>query len=83
MPLPDIKAMLSPKSAIKSWKTTLAGGVAALGEYLSKDTDPTMQMVGTVMVYVGLILVGIFARDHSVSSEAGGVKPPDASQPPA
>lgn len=81
MPLPDIKAMLAPKSMVKSWKTTLAGAVAALGEYLSKpDQEPVVQTIGTIMVYAGLVMVGIFARDSNVSSESAGAKPAD--QPP-
>ncbi|MFH1067839.1 MAG: hypothetical protein V1746_08045 [bacterium] len=60
---------------MKSWKTTLFGALAALGVYLENLTEPSwMPMVGKVLVMISTFLVGLFARDNSVTSEQAGAK---------
>jgi len=60
---------------MKSWKTTLAGAVTALGMYLQNVPEPEwLGTVGKVFVAVGTFLVGFWARDNKVSSEAAGAK---------
>ena len=60
---------------MKSWKTTVSGAVAALGTYLTTQTDPAwLPMVGKLMVALGTAGVGIFARDNDKSSESVGAK---------
>jgi len=60
------------KSGVKSWKTTVAGAVAALGVYFKSQTD--MAIVGDVLIAVGTFLTGLFARDSDKSSEDVGAK---------
>lgn len=58
---------------MKSWKTTLAGAIGALGAYFT-TLDGSLHIVGQVLTAVGTFLVGLFARDNNVSSEQAGVK---------
>lgn len=51
----------------KSWKTTLAGAVAAAGGGMAMSEDPTIQLVGKILTIVGAILIGMFAKDSNVS----------------
>lgn len=59
----------------KSWKTTLAGAIGALGVYLSSQSQyswaPT---AGQILTGLGTFLIGMFARDKDVSSEQQGLK---------
>ena len=58
-----------------SWKTTVAGAISALGVYLSTQTQYSWAPVtGQVLTGLGTFLMGMFARDNNVSSEAAGVK---------
>lgn len=58
-----------------SWKTTLCGGLAALGTFLSTVKEPGwVEGVGKIMVAVGTMGVGVYARDNNVSSEQAGIK---------
>ena len=60
---------------MKSWKTTLFGAVTALGAYLQTIQDPSwLPMIGKGLVIAGPLLMGLFARDHNVSSEQQGIK---------
>lgn len=59
---------------MKSWKTTLAGAVSALGYALSKSDDHTLQTIGSILTPIGALLMGAFARDNSVTSEKAGAK---------
>ena len=52
---------------MKSWKTTVAGAVAALGAYFVNLDDPIMQLIGQVLVVVGPVLMGMFAKDVNVT----------------
>lgn len=68
-------------AAAKSWKTTAAGalaGVAILCHQLSVflDADPlTVVSPEAILTALGMIGVGLFARDSNVTSEAAGLKP--------
>lgn len=62
----------------KSWKTTVAGITAGTAIILSQvsylfDADPaTVFSVEAVISALGLIGIGFFARDNSVTSEQAG-----------
>jgi hypothetical protein len=63
------------RDIMKSWKTTLFGVLTALGAYLQTVQDPAwLQMVGKALTVAGPILLGLFARDNSVTSESAGAK---------
>ncbi len=63
---------------MKSWKTLTAGLVAAIGLYLSKQTDPAwLHSLGDILSMVGTAGTGFFARDNNVTSEQAGAKPAD------
>lgn len=66
---------------MKSWKTTLAGAVGALGVYLS--TQPGLEVVGQILAGLGSFLTGLFARDNNVTSEQAGAKVPAAEYVPS
>lgn len=64
----------------RSWKTSLGGIVGALailfseaGKFLDDDpnTNPSFEMVG---IAIGMLQIGIFARDENISSEQAGAK---------
>jgi hypothetical protein len=57
-----------------SWKTTLGGIVSALGLALSQLEDPIYKSIGVILNGIGLLLLGIAARDNKVSSETAGAK---------
>ncbi len=63
------------RQQVKSWKTTIAGAIAALGVYLTGIENPEPAWLGTVgeiMGAAGALLVGLWARDNDKSSEAVG-----------
>lgn len=57
----------------KSWKTTAAGFVAAIGVWMTQQNlvdDPAwIAHVGQYVAMLGSVLTGFFARDKDVSSE--------------
>lgn len=55
---------------MKSWKTTLFGAVTALGTYLATVEDPIAKVVGQILMVLGPVLFGIFAKDANVSGTA-------------
>ena len=59
---------------MKSWKTTLAGSLGALGLYLSDSGTGTLKIVGQVLSAASVFLLGMWARDNSVTSEQAGAK---------
>ena len=56
-----------------SWKTTVAGAIAALGIYFT-GLDGGWHIAGQVMTAIGTFLTGLLARDHNVTSEKAGAK---------
>lgn len=66
---------LKPYIQMKSWRTTLAGAIGALGAYLVTVNDPAwLQIVGQVCIGLGMLLLGTSARDNKVTSEKAGAK---------
>ena len=58
-----------------SWKTTVAGAIAALGGYLTTVTEPSwLSTLGKTMATLGTLAIGLFARDNNVTSENAGAK---------
>lgn len=59
----------------KSWKTTVAGGIAALGVFIGTQTQYAWSgMASQILQGLGTFLIGMFARDRNVTSEAQGAK---------
>lgn len=59
---------------MKSWKTTVAAAIAALGVVFTKSDDHTLQTIGAILSPLGTLLIGMFARDNKVTSEQVGAK---------
>ena len=60
---------------MKSWKTTVCGGIVAVGSWAATQTDPAwLGTVGQILVGVGTAAIGFFARDNDKSSEQVGTK---------
>jgi hypothetical protein len=57
---------------VKSWKTTLAGIVTAIGAGLSQTDDPTLKIIGQILMVLGPIIFGVVAKDSNVH---GGTVP--------
>lgn len=57
---------LTVPSGTKSWKTTLAGAITALGAYLV-TLEGWEKMAGQVLMVVGPILFGLFSKDANVT----------------
>jgi hypothetical protein len=60
---------------VKSWKTTAAGLVAAIGTYLvgAEGLPPWWKHVGNILQMVGVAGIGMMARDNNVTSEQAGL----------
>lgn len=56
----------------KSWKTTVAGIILSIGGSLQLSDDSTVKSVGAIMVGVGGLLLGLFAKQYNVT---GGTIP--------
>jgi hypothetical protein len=52
---------------MKSWKTTLFGGITAAGMGLAQTDDPILKTIGQILVVIGPVLLGIFAKDGNVT----------------
>ena len=78
MPISTInlqKVFLTKAKPMKSWKTTFAGAITAVGVYLESIPEPSyVPVIGKVLIGVGTFLVGLFARDNNISSEQAGAK---------
>lgn len=65
---------------MKSWKTTAAGIVAGLSILLSQastlldDDAKTNPSWSEIVAAIGMLGVGIFARDNDVTSKAAGAE---------
>lgn len=57
----------------KSWKTTLAGAVGAIGVYLS-TLEGNWRSAGQVLTALGIFLNGLVGRDNDKSSSQLGLK---------
>ena len=56
---------------MKSWKTTLSGIIAAVGAAFQISDNPTLQIIGKVLLAIGALFFGISAKDSDVT---GGTK---------
>lgn len=53
---------------MKSWKTLLAGAVAALGQFFESQPEPSwLPIVGKLLTGAGVFLIGMFAKDNNVT----------------
>ena len=60
---------------MKSWKTTLGGALGALGTYLATVDDPAwLQIIGQVCIGLGMLIMGMSARDNGVTSKQAGAE---------
>lgn len=55
---------------MKNWKTTLFGGLTAAGMGLTQSDDPLLKTIGQILIVVGPVLLGIFAKDINVTGGA-------------
>jgi hypothetical protein len=62
---------------MKSWRTTVAGIITAIGVGFSQSNDPTLQLIGKILIVVGPVIFGLVAKDSSVT----GGSIPQASPP--
>lgn len=64
----------------KSWKTALGGVVGALAilftelNTLFDGKAETMPSIEMVMIAIGMLQMGLWARDNNVTSEQAGAK---------
>lgn len=52
---------------MKSWKTSMAAVIAAIGTAFSTSGNPTLVQIGSVLTPVGTLLLGLFAKDSNVT----------------
>lgn len=52
---------------MKNWKTTLFGAISALGAFLAGTDDAIPKVIGQILVVVGPVLMGLFAKDSNVT----------------
>lgn len=59
----------------KSWKTTVAGAISALGVFITTQTQYSWAAVtGQVLTGLGTFLMGMWARDNDkTSADVGAV----------
>lgn len=53
----------------KSWKTTLFGALALIGEALQASEHTVLKAVGQIVGAVALLLLGAAAKDYNVSGQ--------------
>lgn len=54
---------------MKNWKTTLFGAITALGTYLSTTDDAITKVAGQILVVLGPVLLGLFAKDATTTTD--------------
>ena len=53
-----------------SWKTSLGGLISALGGILSQVEEPSwVKTIGQILLALGTTVIGLSARDNSVTSQ--------------
>lgn len=71
----QIVKIMEVHKVTKSWKTTLGGILAAIGTGLQGVKDPSwVALIGQVLGGIGVLVMGMAARDNSVTSEDAGAK---------
>lgn len=59
----------------KSWKTTLAGVIAAAAAGVATaNIDPIVTKIAGIVAAIATAALGVFARDNGVTSEDAGAK---------
>jgi sulfite exporter TauE/SafE len=59
-----------------SWKTTVGGVAGSLGTILGATAhDDVMKGIAAIVGGIGILLLGLAARDNNVTSEQAGAKP--------
>lgn len=56
---------------MKSWKTTLAGILTAVGTAFSSSGNPTLVQIGAFLTPIGALLLGMSAKDSNVTGTGG------------
>ena len=60
---------------MKSWKTSLGGLLVAVGTVASQVLTPAwVPVVGSAMVALGSVVMGVSARDNKVNSKDAGAE---------
>lgn len=54
---------------MKSWRTTLGGILAAVGQFTTPVLPPAYSWVGPALAGIGVLIMGSAARDNKVSTE--------------
>lgn len=58
-----------------SWKTTVGGLLGTIGTAVGGfSTDQVMHAIGIIVGGIGMLVLGLAARDNSVTSEQAGAK---------
>lgn len=58
-----------------SWKTTVGGVAGSIGTVLGTVAhDDVMRGIAGIVAGIGILLLGLAARDNSVTSEQAGAK---------
>lgn len=52
---------------MKSWKTTLAGLLTAIGTAFTQSGNATLVQIGGILTPIGAVLIGLFAKDSNVT----------------
>jgi hypothetical protein len=64
---------------MKNWKTTVAGIVLSIGGSLQLSDDSTVKSVGAILVGIGGLFLGLFAKQYNVTGgtiqQDGGTVP--------
>jgi hypothetical protein len=58
---------------MKNWKTTLGGILLGIGTPMASAGDGIYKTIGTILATIGGILVGVAARDATVTSKSMGL----------
>jgi hypothetical protein len=57
------------RASVVNWQTSMAGLLAAIGATLEQNSNPTLHLIGTILLAVGTFLTGLFARTATKTDE--------------